>query len=182
LSRSAATVGLGYVAAFGATFAGGASLQPAGSGTYQTTLGPFPPGTEVWFVVVASTLDQAVRSDFRVFQVGTVLRGGPSGLQIDSIARTPELPQSGDSVLVSANITANGNSTDAFVQAFAIVSGAAVGDFSRMNANVTAFSGRLYAYPSALVAYRIVAQDATGNTAVSEAFTFQVPPAPGPVP
>ena len=182
LSKAAANVGLGYIAALGSTFAGGTSMQPAESRTYRTNLGPFANGTEVWFVVTAATSDEVASSDFSVFQVGTVLRGGPSGLRIDSIARTPDQPQPHDSVVVTANITANGNYTEAFVESFVILSGAAVGDFFRMDGYGTDFSGRIYAYPSALVAYRIVAQDTTGNTAVSEVFSFQVPSPPGPVP
>lgn len=156
-------------------------MLPVASRVYERSLGPFEYGTEVWFVVVAALGDEVARSDFGVFQVGTILRGGSSGLRIDSPVQTPAQPRPGDSVIVSANITSNGNFTEAAVQMFQILPGSAVGDVSLITAVGTNFTGRVYAYPSALVAYRIVAWDTTGNTAVSETYTFQVSD-PGPVP
>jgi len=183
LSKGAsATVRLAYVAAFGSTSSGGASMPSDGPRTYRTMIGPFPDGTEVWLVVVAATSNEAAHSDYMVFQVGAVVRNGSSGLRIVSVGRVPDQPGPGDSVAVTANITANGNYTEAFVETFAIVPSSAMGNLFRMDLYGTEFSTHIYAYSSALIAYRVVAQDTTGNTAVSEVFSFRVPPAPGPVP
>ena len=59
-------------------------MRPMGDNRYQLQIrSSFPDGAEVWFVVSAATDSEGpVLSENYTFQVGEVIRDGPSGLII----------------------------------------------------------------------------------------------------
>ena len=176
-------VGLGYVAGFGSRSSGGLGLTPAAARTFRGSIGPFQSGTEVWYVVIATAPgEDPVQSDYSVFRVGPVLRGGPSSLAIANVTRSPIQPSPFDSVTVRAEVRSNWTLTAVDLQSLEIGPGFAFGMFSLMDPDGGNYTRLLYPTPETRVAYRVIAQDETGNTAISAVFTYVVPPGPGPFP
>jgi len=178
------TVDLQGLSYFESGWSGGGSMIPLGDGRFQAQIGPFVEGAEVWFVVSVSTREVGpTLSEHVVFQVGQVLRGGPSGIRIDSVTLDPALP----SVLDNPVVTARVNSSVAITQvefasmrfqrggggggsgrAFESSPGLYRGDFGPAGPGGRGFERGTVFF------YRFAARDATGNTAVSEIQTFVV--------
>ncbi len=173
-----------YTSFFAYGSGGGAGLYARGGDAYSGTVGPFPNGTAVWVVVVAS--DGATRRYAGVtVEVGQVLQGGPSGLRINSVILDPPQPTSLDMPEVIVNVTGAANLTSV---TFAYTGFSASGGGSGMTAMFPTASGDYYTplfgtfggTPSGMTAvgatwvYRIAAQDDTGNTVLSPAYNFTV--------
>lgn len=164
---------------------GGGGFMSGGFVERTWEIGPYPNGTEVWLLVIASTNTQGpVFSENHIIQVGQVLRNGSSGLKIEHVRRSVENPTSLDDVVVSARITSSVNITRVdviSVQCSRHSSGSG-------NSNVVDMGNGTYNAtimpigPGMTVGtekgtiwfYRVVAIDESGNTAASEIFSFTV--------
>jgi len=156
-------------------------MLAAGPDSFERLIGPFPDGTEVWFVVAAATFDEGpVVSNETVFVVGKVVRGGASNLTIGSVVRSPVDPVSFDTVAVTATVTSTVNVSGVSLSVFSIGRSTNVAS-SEFMLNVGG-SGYIDTIPppsgsgpEIVVMYRVSAVDATGNTAVSRAYSYRVP-------
>lgn len=168
---------------------GGGSLFSRGGGAYSTTIGPFPNGTTVWLVVVASDGGGFQVSDSYTVDVGVVPRGGPSGLRLVSVQLDPPKPTSLDQPVVTVNVTSAASLTDVslHVMHFFASSGATAsgggGGLMESTGPGTYTSVSLFAVAGAssgitavgtVWLYRIGATDSTGNTVLSPAYNFTV--------
>lgn len=169
-------------------FGGGGSMGPMipiGNNRYQSqTRRPFADGTEVWYIVSASTdTEGPIFSENYTFQVGEVIRDGPSGLTIEDVTQSPQEPTSLDTVVVTARIVSKSNITDVslFYMRFHRHGGGGGGGGMHLEStdNYTAEIGAHgpggEGFERGIIHfYRVVAMDETGNTAVSEVYWFTV--------
>ena len=173
-----------YASFFASGSGGGMGLYAKGANTYAGTVGPFPNGTAVWIVIVAS--DGAARSYVSLtVDVGQVLQGGQSGLRINRVTLDPPRPTSLDMPNVTVNVTSAADLTSV---TFAFTGLSSAGGGTGMTAMFPTTSGDYYTplfgsfggTPSGLTAvgaiwiYRIAAQDDTGNTVLSPDYNFTV--------
>ena len=155
-------------------------MLPNGQGGFEGTIGPFGPGTEVWFVVAASTSDQGpLLSNYTSFQVGDVYRNESAGLRVTNVSRSIQDPQPFDTVTVRADILGGLNLSQANVLTLEATRGIAFGFFNpmRRGGNNSYYEGEVFP-PSlggeTIVAYFVAVQDVSQNTAVSSLFTYRV--------
>ena len=174
-----------YVSFFAYEAGGGGGLYAKGGDTYSGTVGPFPNGTAVWIVVVASDGQSTRSSNGLTVDVGLVPEGGPSGLRLTTVVLDPPQPTSLDMPKVTVNVTSAANVTSVTL---AYVGFSASGGGSGMTAMFPTPSGDYYiplfgtfgGTPSGMTTvgavwmYRIGAEDSTGNTVLSPIYNFTV--------
>lgn len=186
-------VGINYCSFFSSSRSGGSTMLPIGNDLYEiemTRYGiPFPDGTEVWFMVIASVgYGDAVISDSYTFQVGEVLRNGPSGLTIHQVTHTPQEPTTEDDIVVTATIFSDAEITDvelSYMHFLGAYSGS--GSSTMIFESGDNYTGEIAPYepfppmPSdggfsegQVFYYRVAAMDETGNTALSDVYTFTI--------
>ena len=152
--------------------------------TYESTIGPFPDGTEVWVVIAASGPNgEPLLSDSYTFAVGTVPRGGPSGLRITDVRHTPTQPEMYDSYLTVDATVASASpvvGVDLAYMAFCpnrrpIGIDPPMSPTAPTRYTITFEMPQECAYQSGtILLYRVLAVDASGNTAVSDVTTVHV--------
>ncbi len=172
---------------------GGGSPQRAGN-RWSYNVPGFPNGTEVWVIVAAATANQAPVFEHRIVSIGTVLHGGPSGLNFTNAVRVPEQPGPLDDVQVSAQIHSAANITRVLLSAhyylwkfegLGMSSSGGGGGGPMSNQTPDNYSAPLSGIPSpgpggggsergTIWVYRIVAWDETWNTVVTQVETFTV--------
>ena len=170
-------VDLQYAAYFAVVEAGGGPMTPVGNRQYEMTIRGFPDGTEVWFVVAASSPNEgpAVSASFTV-DVGTVPRGGASGLRVYDVTHTPTSPAAFESVTVEATVTsyARVDQVNIAYMGFCRARPPVGIDPDMIPVAPTRYTftindtGSCTGVPGTVLLYRILAVDDSGNTAVSE--------------
>ena len=166
---------LEYQAYFGGYDRGGGPMRFSGGGRYVLDIGPFPDRTEVWLAVAAFLGDAQVDVNAdRVVQVGTVLRGGSSGLRIENLNHAPSQPRAGDTITVTAAVTTDSTLVGALlIYAYAHSPGSGIANQTMVEEAPGSFVARIYnpflfGYifePGTVFQYRVVAIDMTWNTA-----------------
>ncbi|UCD92959.1 MAG: hypothetical protein JSV43_03340 [Methanobacteriota archaeon] len=190
-SSSYVSVRIRYCSYFDGSGSGGRGMLSVGNDLYAARLTEhgriFRDGTEVWFVVTASIgYGETVISESFTFQVGDVLRNGSSGLNILQVAHNPEEPTSEDSVFVTASVYSNAeisHVTLGYMQIRSLGGGGGGGSMRYQSGDN--YSGDIRGHgPGGLmevgfvegtvILYRVAAKDETGNTAVSNVYTFTI--------
>jgi len=156
-----------------------------GDNTFEYTLGPYENGTEVWFMVVATGYnDSFVISDEYTIQIGELERSNTTSLSISNVTHSPQQPtQKNTSVKVSAKISSNVNITRMgleYMKFYPHGSGGGSGgtsgsknDTFEGEINLEGFDGEGHE-KGTRVFFRVIAQDETGNTAVSQTHSFTI--------
>ncbi len=181
------SVMLTYESFFADPGGGGRSLLSAGGGSYSATIGPYPNGTAVWFLVAASDGRTVQRSTDLTVDVGSV-GGGPSNLRVSWVRLTPPVPTPLDAPVVTANVTSTALVTDVFLSvAWFAAGGNSAG--SSGGSMTTDASGNYTSLPLFLTAvgpssaatavgtlwvYRIGIQDSLGNVLLTPVYNFTV--------
>ena len=175
---------LEYYAYFASHGKDGGLMHHSGGNFYTRNIGPFLNGTEIWLVVIASLYSKHpdLNAD-HIIQIGTVLRGGPSGLLIENLNHTPQQPRRGDTVRITADVTSNAT-LDEVTLIFSHISST---DFGIANRTMTAQPSGTFAItienpflfgyiyePGTLIFYRVVTRDATGNTALTLIHSYTI--------
>lgn len=192
-AMSPLSVELHFAAAIASGASGGVMMQDRGGGRFEAELAPFASGTEVWLFAFAYTHGQGpVFSNHIVFPVGTVTRGGPSGLAFAEVTQVPARPDSLDTVRLTARVGGTANVTDVraayfhFRMSFGFMSFSSSGGGG--DSLILEESPRVYVttFPNpspgpgesfqegTVWFYRLTAVDETGNTAATEVRTFTV--------
>ncbi len=163
---------------------GGGTMRPMGDNRYQLQIrSSFPDGAEVWFVVSAATDSEGpVLSENYTFQVGEVIRDGPSGLIIEHVAQSPEEPTSLDTVIVTARIVSASNITDVELVCMSFTRHGSGGGSGFMDlvsgdnytAEIVSTRPGGISERGTVHLYRVAAMDETENTAVSEVYSFAI--------
>lgn len=164
-----------YAAYFGTTEGGSVPMASIGQRTYRATLPAFPDGTEVWFVVAVSLGDQSpVISDSYTAEVGTVVRGGPSGLAIDDVSHSPARPNRYEPITIDAWLSSRSpvSEVDIAYMAFCperpVPIDPPMAPVAPNHYTIMIEAPRQCADGTPItLLYRVLAIDATGNTAVS---------------
>jgi len=172
-------VNLQYAAYFGTISAGAQAMTPVGGRTFEATIPGFPDGTEVWMVAGATSgTREPVISESYTVQVGTVPRSGPSGLSISDVSHFQSMPDPQMPVTVEATVQSFSPIThvDVAYMAFCpervampIDPPMTMAAPQRYTITITTPEPCSFA-PSATLLYRVIAVDASGNTAVSDVF------------
>ena len=177
-------VNLQYAAYFGTVSAGGGAMTPVGDRTYELAVPGFPDGTEVWFVVAVSTPNEGpIVSDSFTIDVGTVVRGGESGLRISDVDHTPTSPMMMETITVGATVTSRApvSEVDIAYMAFCPARPPVGIDPEMVPVAPTRYTfeisdiGECTGVPGTVLLYRVIAVDSTGNTAVSDVGTVRFP-------
>lgn len=176
-------VNLQYAAYFGTVASGAQGMTPVGGRAYETAIPGFPSGTEVWFAAgVTSGQRQPTISPSYSVQVGTVVRNGASGLAITDVSHLQSGASPRDSVTVEATVTSQSPiaAVDVAYMAFCsdristpIDPPMTIALPERYSITITTPEPCAFA-DSAVLLYRVLAVDASGNTAVSDVFTVQM--------
>ena len=158
------------------TESGSVPMTLIGQRTYTAALPGFPDGTEVWFVVAASLGDASpVISGSYTVDVGTVLRGGPSGLSIDDVSHSPAQPTRYEPITIGAWVSSSSPVAEVAVAYMAFCPARP----PPVDPPMVVVAPNYYSItiespqeckegtPITLL-YRVFAIDATGNTAASE--------------
>lgn len=171
------SVDLQYAAYFGTVASGGGPMASVGNRLYALTVDGFPAGTEVWFVVAVSTANEGpVLSTSFTVPIGTVVRDGPSGLRISDVSHSPTQPAPWERIMIEATVASASPVTEVDV---------AYMSFCRTVQPVTIDPpmytiapntytieieqpGQCASQPGSILVYRVIARDASGNTAVSD--------------
>lgn len=168
-------------------------FQPYQGNEYTASLGPFANGTEVTFVAAVNHWGTATvrffQSPPQVIDIGTVTRGGPSGLSLSAPGLIHPSTDSGTTLGVWINSSAAITVAQAFLAgnlAWTFPNGAGSFAVGAPIFNLTASGGYYSVYfdPSTLIPagythlsgtldFEFVAQDATGNTATSPFMVIQ---------
>lgn len=169
-------VRLQYAAYFALIASGGGPMTPVGARTYAATIPSFPDGTQVWFVVGVSAQNRdPVLSESFTVDVGTVLRGGESGLRVGDVRHTPAQPWFGEPITVEAVVTSRAGIADVDIAYMTFCREQTIPiDPPMVPAAPTLYTftiepdGPCARSPGAVLLYRVLASDVTGNTAVSD--------------
>lgn len=170
------TVRIQYAAYFAVVASGGGAMTPVGSRTYTEVLPSFPDGTEVWYVVGVSVPGRdPILSDSVAVDVGTVLRGGESGLRVVDVRHTPEQPWFGEPITVEAVVSSRAAVAEVDIAYMSFCREATIPiDPPMVPAAPTVYTftiepdGPCARSPGSVLLYRVLAVDVTGNTAVSD--------------
>jgi hypothetical protein len=179
------SVNIHHGAYFGDGGSGGGSMIPIGNNRYQSQMRrTIADGTEVWFIVAASTNTEGpIFSENYTFQVGEVIRDGPSDLTIEDVTQSPQEPTSLDTVVVTARIVSKSNITEVrLIDMRFFRFGGGGGSGGMQLESTDNYTGEITAHGpggggferGTIHFYRVVAIDETGNTAVSEVYWFTV--------
>lgn len=165
-------------------FAGGSggsrTMTKIGAGRYETKIGPFDEGTEVWYMVSASGYGgHFIVSDDYTIQIGKVERSSITTLSISNIHQSPQNPTTKDTIVtVAADITSNVYLADARFEYMHFKSHGCGGGGGTMSYETgDTFEGQIYIEnydKGTKIFYRIAAQDGSGNTAVSPTLGFEL--------
>ena len=177
------TVMVQYASYFGVVSAGGGTMFPLGDRAYELVLPEtFPGGTELWLLVAVSAPGMdPVLSDSITIEIGSVPRGGPSGLRITDVTHTPTEPLAFEPVTVEAVVTSTAPiaEVDAAYMSFCRQQGRTI-DPPMSPVAPTRFTITIHptdlcgSQTGTLLVYRVLAVDSTGNTAVSEPTTVRI--------
>jgi hypothetical protein len=176
-------VNLQYAAYFATIFSGATQMTPVGGRTYEASIPGFPSGTEVWFAagVTAGTRAPTISQSYTV-QVGTVLRDGASNLKITDVTHTQSAPNPQVPVTVEATVTSLSPiaEVDVAYMAFCpeqlsmpVDPSMTMAQPQRYTITITTPEPCSFA-ESAVLLYRVLAVDASGNTAVSDAYAVEM--------
>ncbi|UCE37537.1 MAG: hypothetical protein JSW00_19125 [Thermoplasmata archaeon] len=160
---------------------GGWGMDKVSDGKYETKIGPFSNGTEVWYIVSASGYNDAIFvTEEYIIQIGEIERSDVTTLAILNIHHSPQNPTTKDSIVtITADITSNITLSLAWF-GFAWFSRS---EQSGRGGKMLYVSGNTYESQIYLpyenkkgtqVYYKIAAQDESGNTAVSPTFNFTI--------
>jgi hypothetical protein len=176
-------VNLQYAAYFRIISAGSVAMTPVGGRVYEATLPGFPSGTELWMVAgVTSGTREPVISQSHSIQVGTVPRGGQSGLSISDVSHSVGQFQQPMPVTIEATVQSFSPIThvDVAYMAFCAERSPVPVDPpmtmaapQRYSITITTPDPCSWAV-SATLLYRVLAVDASGNTAVSDVYTVEM--------
>lgn len=153
--------------------------------TYEFEIGQFyfSNGTEVWYMVSATGYDGTlVISDEYTIQIGYVERSNITSLSISNISYTPQIPTTDDTtIIILADITSNTTLSEMEMAHMTFhpsgVGGTGSGTMMlesgntyKCSINIMGFDG---GFPKGTkVFFKVVAQDDSGNTAVSPTVSF----------
>ncbi|HYS71190.1 MAG TPA: hypothetical protein VEM95_02095 [Thermoplasmata archaeon] len=189
------SVELHYASFFAGGGGGGGTMEDRGGGHFTSDLPALENHTEVWLFAYAYTRSQGpVFSSHLVFPVGTILRGGASGLAFTNVTQVPERPGPLDTVKVTARVDSAATITEvrsAFAWlhmsfgsfgATSFSSGGGEGPVQEASPGVytTAFPGMGGApggggfEHGTVWFYRLTAADDTGNVAGTDILSFTV--------
>ncbi len=175
-------VNLQYAAYFATVTAGGGAMRFVGDRTYELSVPGFPDGTEVWFVVAVSTPnDGPIVSDSFTIDVGTVARGGESGLRVSELSHRPTSPAAMETITVTATVTSRApvHEVNIAYMAFCPARPPVGIDPEMVPIAPTEYTfditdaGECTGVPGTVLLYRVLAVDSTGNTAVSDVGTVR---------
>lgn len=154
------------------------TMENVGAETYEYEIGPFDEGTEVWYMVSATSYGGSfVVSDSFIIQIGEIERSNITTISISNVHQFPEKPTTkGDVVTVSADITSNKSLIDIwFGEMFFYPNGCGGGGGMMFYESGNTFTGKIYVGDSdkgTKFFYKIAAQDESGNTVVLETVSF----------
>lgn len=157
---------------------GGWTMTRINDSKYETKLRqPFSNGTEVWYVVTAKGYNRSlIASDVYITQIGEVERSNITTLAITNVHQSPQSPTTNDPIVtVTADITSN--ITLSYVEfgywIFYPGAGSGTGMMDYVSGNTYEYEISLSSeYKNTLIYYNIAAQDESGNTAVSPAYSI----------
>jgi hypothetical protein len=170
-------VNLQYATYFERTAAGGGEMVALGDRVYESRVPGFPDGTEVWFVVAVSAPGRdPVVSDSFTIDIGSVPRGSASGLRITEVSHAPAEPMPWEVLTVGATVTSLSPQREVHIAYMAFCpSRPPVGidpEMTMVAPTRYTFTietpGECAGMPGTVLLYRVLAVDATGNTAVSD--------------
>ena len=179
-------IGLSYTSYFAGGESGGGGIGGYGVHRGSWQMGPFPNGTEVWLIASASTRAHgATISDEVTFQVGDVLRGGPSGLRFDQVSQTPTTVTTLDDVDITARVVSLSNVTRVQLLSFSFMrsGGGGGGGEPLLETDLDTYTGTIRPFGGpggsgfergTIFRYRLAAIDESGNTAVTATSTFTI--------
>ncbi len=180
---SPTTVILQYTSYFASVQAGSVAMAPIGNRMYEATTSGFLDGTEVWFAVAASRprTDPAISETF-VVDVGTVPRGLASGLRIQDVQHSPVSPPPGGPVTVEATVVSSAAITEVGVAYMAFCADRTPVSIDPPMIPIAPSHYTIQLEPpgqcgfsfGTTILYRVIAMDATGNTAVSDVGTIRI--------
>lgn len=153
--------------------------------TYESTVGPYENGTELWFMLAATGYNGTfVISEEYTIQIGELERSNKTTLSISNVSYSPQQPTiNNTSVTVSAKITSNVNLTEIgreYMKFYPYGSGGGGGSTSRIFNDVFEDEITLKGFDGegpqkgTVVFFRVVAQDESGNTAVTRTHNFTI--------
>jgi hypothetical protein len=170
---------LQWAAYFGTIESGAVEMNSIRGRDYYAALPILPSGTEVWYVVgvIAGTRQPAL-SESQTVTIGTVPRGGASGLAISDLSHFPSNPSPRTAVTISATVTSRSPVTEVDVAYMAFCPDRAM--TPPIDPPMYTIAPSRYqieimtpdpcsSSPTAILLYRVFAVDASGNTAVSDA-------------
>ncbi len=169
----------GLVRYFAMEGSGGGFRNRINVGKYEKEIGPFPNGTEVWFKICAIGIDGPlnVSKDY-IIQIGKIERSNITTLSIMDVHQFPQNPTSKDSwVTIRANVTSNVTLTSVeggYMKWSRSLS--SHGTFSMNPSSGSTFETQFgFILKSGTnVYYKIDARDESGNTALSQTFSFVI--------
>lgn len=183
------TVNLQYAAYFGTVESGAVAMTPGPGRTYEASIPGFPDRTEVWFVAgITSGMREPMISESFSVRVGTLARGGASGLAISDVTHTVQSfgaefrGPSGAPVTIEATVASRSPITHVDVAYMAFCSQQlsmpidpemTIAAPQRYTITITTPEPCTFAQ-SAILLYRVLAVDASGNTAVSDVFSVEM--------
>jgi hypothetical protein len=169
-----------YRAFFESNSGGSLGTTSPGANVYETEIGPFDEGTEVWYVVKVDTYDNTIIvSGDNYIQIGEVERSDITTLSIDNIEYTPENPTtSDDSITVKFTVTSNVSITSV-THSYSLFrsrgsSGSSGSTVSEGGDNYKFLIDIQNAPKGSVVLFKIAAQDGSGNTALSDTFELEI--------
>lgn len=177
------SVNLQYAAYFGTIEAGSVAMTRQEPRVYAATIHGFPDGTEVWYVIATTTPSgEPVISESHTVTVGTLARGGSSGLQITDVSHSPESPMPFDQITVEATVRSAQPIVEVDVAYMAFCPNRPPVGIDPPMYTIAPNRYTIVLEPDpqcgfmsgTLVVYRVLARDASGNTAVSEDGSFRI--------
>lgn len=177
-------VNLQYAAYFGTVASGVQSMTPVGGRAFEASIPGFPAGTEVWFAagVTSGAREPTISESFTVL-VGALPRGGASGLAISDVTHSQMFPMPREPVTVEATVTSRSPiaEVDVAYMAFCpdristpIDPPMTMAMPQRYTITISTPEPCSFA-PSAVLLYRVLAVDTSGNTAVSDVYVVNMP-------
>lgn len=186
-AKNASDCGLQYLMLFGDMWNYTQLPDNFGSPRCELNIGAFLNGTEVWYVVsVLGTDGKLVLSKNHTVQIGNVERSDITSLSISNVNHIPQNPTMADYLVnVSAEITSNATisyvTMEHVIVSFNMLSGIGSGFMYTHGGNIYSQRIDFYRYfeylsdlDGAMIIFRIGAKDSSGNTALSEVFSFTV--------
>lgn len=159
----------------------GKPLRIENESTFIWNIGSYTNSTEIWYIISVTDKNRDITfSEEKTIQVGHHIRSNITSLTISNVSFTPENPTTKDSsVTVSANITSNVTMSYSGLEHMKFYPyGSGSGGSGGGGKNSTDFKEminfRNELSAGTKVLFKVVAQDESGNTAVSPTYSYTI--------